>query len=113
MATTFNLTTYPLDDSTRFSVDVMTITDQMDSGAVSVRVMSNDTYGNLRCVFSPMTESQSANFHSYLITNRATEFDIAYNGKTYRGYIDGRSIDYRVRYGEFHFWSFDFRGAVQ
>jgi hypothetical protein len=109
----FDLTTYPLSDRTRMD-DILTVArDVMDDGTLGVRVLGDDTWRVIGCEFEPMSESTSAAFSSYLITNRATELDMVFTFgsplETYRGYI-WSAPRFTIKEGIYHIWRFDFRG---
>jgi len=114
MATAFDLTTYPLADRTQFVSDHTAVRDVLDDGNMRIRVLGDDTFRLIRCVFMPMSKSESAAFENYLITNRATDFTMTFAWSSpedvYTGYIWG---DPRLTVnGPLHFWSFDFRGKA-
>lgn len=112
---TFDLTTYPLRDSTRIEDDSPDKLDQLDDGDYRYRVLGSADVEKIRCVFNPMTETEKLAFEAYLRANRGTNFDILTEDSsptiTYRGYIVPRSVRGAKRDG---FWtmSFDFRGKV-
>ena len=108
---TFNLTLYPLEQATTLRPTLGTNIDQMDDGALHIRTLNPETYNTIRCVFQPMSASDSANFYAYLVTNRATELDIAHNGEIIRGYIDGNSVTEDIDNG-LHFWKFRLKGQL-
>ena len=85
----------------------------MDDGSFRLRTLTTVQPTVITCVFSPMTESQSSDFETYLYSVAGTELDITHNGKTYRGYIDGKTVDKAISDGALHWWSFAFKaGAV-
>ncbi len=112
MATTFDVTTYPLETSSRFKPSLGTKIDRMSDGSIKVREISSIKPATVSCVFTPQTESESATFLAYLETNKSTEFDIVHNGRTYRGYIDGDSLRAEVTDGILHWWAFDLQGRL-
>ena len=115
MATTFPLSTYPLSDKTRMDDDHVVARDRLDDGSMRIRVLGSDTFRIIRCVFEHLTEAQASTFEAYLITNRATEFDMVIDSQspitTYQGYIwsDPRIS---VTSGFLYTFQFDFRGKV-
>lgn len=86
MATTFDVTSYPLDAATRFSHQPRVARDVLDDGSPRVRVLGDD-YAEIDLVFEPMDSSTAQAFEGYIYTNIATEFDITHRGATYRGYL--------------------------
>ena len=110
MATTFDTTTYPLETSTRFKHGLGTKLDRLSDGSVRSRVTTTNKPIEIQCVFSPQSESDSESFLQYLYDNAGTEFDITHNGKTYRGFIDGDSLDNSVTEGVIYWWSFTLSG---
>jgi len=115
MATAFDLTTYPLDDQTRFQSDKTVMRDILDDGNMRIRVLGDDTFRTISCVFQLMSESSSAAFENYLITNRATEFTMTFGfgspQDVYTGYI-WSAPQVTVTEGVWHTWAFDFRGKA-
>lgn len=115
MATTFDLTTYPLSDRSRFVDDHTVARDLLDDGTMRIRVLGASTFRIIRCVFEHLTEADAATFEAYLITNRATLFDMVFPFDspvtTYQGYIWSTPQN-TVTNGTFHVVSFDFRGVV-
>lgn len=112
MATTFDVTTYPLETSSRFKPELGTTLDRMSDGTVKLRQTTSIKPAKVTCVFTPQNAASSATFLAYLETNAATEFDIVHNGRTYRGYIDGKSIEPTVTDGILHWWTFDLLGRL-
>lgn len=110
MATTFDITTYPLETSTRLKRGLGTKVDRMSDGSVRSRVMTTNYPVDIQCTFTPQFETEAAAFISYLTTNAATEFDITHNGITYRGFIDGETVEANITDGVIHWWSFTFIG---
>lgn len=111
MPTTFPLSTYPLDDRTRFKDDHIVKRDKMDDGSLYVRVVGSGTDRLIRCVFSPMYSDDAETFAEYLRTNRTTDFDLIYKSVTYRGYI-WSDIDIDPFDGDCSMVSFDFCGEA-
>lgn len=110
--TAFDTDNYPLDTATKFKPGLGTKLDQMDDGSVHLRVLTTLRPIEIGCVFSPQSEEHSAAFETYLYDNAAIEFDIVHNGKTYRGYIDGETVDKSVSHGVVHYWAFTFKGEA-
>lgn len=111
MATTFNLTTYPLDDSTSFrDIDGTRLT-VFDDETVALQDTGNEAR-EIRCKFSPMSAADGQTLVAYLRTNKATEFDIVIEGITYRGYFYGPR-DIKNFDGDFVTVSARFRGVAQ
>lgn len=113
MATTFPFVSYALRDSTGIT-DSLTVTREvLDDGTPVIRTLGASTYRTLSCVFVPMTLSDAQALVDYVVTNRATEFDMvdtdALGSSTYRGYIWS---DVRVAHedGVIASVSFDFYG---
>lgn len=111
MATTFPLSTYPLEDRSTFVDEYRVSRDVLDDGSMSLAVLGDTHYRLVRCVFSPLTAATSATFETYLQTNRSTEFDLVYQGITYTGYI-WSDIRTEPLEGALTRVSFDFRGEV-
>lgn len=111
MATTFDLTTYPLQDATQFGHRLSGMVDIMDDGTLRYRSLSSDSFAEIRCRFEPMSAATSAAFETYITNNSATEFEITYNSKTWRGYIDPRTPLMSTE-GPWHTWSFNFKGKA-
>lgn len=107
--TDFDTTTYPLETSTRFRPDLGTEIDQLDDGTYQLRVLTTLRPIVISCMFTPQSETVSGAFETYLYDNCATLLDIVHNGKTYRGYIDGKTVDKSVSDGTTHWWSFEFK----
>jgi len=112
MATTFDLATYPLETKTKFKPSLGTKLDKMSDGAVRCRTLTTLKPMDISCVFCPQDEAESVAFEAYLYANAAIEMDIIHNTKTYRGYIDGESVDKGVSNGVTHWWSFAFAGRA-
>jgi len=111
MATAFPIVTYPLDTSTRFQDHTMTRATKMASGPVHIHLLSDDTYRTINCRFSPAYGVDADALIQYLRTNRVTEFDVDYNGTTYRGYFIG-DIETENRDGDVAFVSVEFYGIT-
>jgi hypothetical protein len=86
MATTFDVTSYPLEASTRFIHQPRVARDTLDDGSPRIRVLG-DEYAEIDLVFEPMNATTAQAFEGYIYTNIATEFDITHRGATYRGYL--------------------------
>jgi hypothetical protein len=112
MPTTFDFDTFPLETKTKFTPRLGTKLDVMTDGTPRLRVLTTLKPIDINCVFSPQSEEQSAAFESYLYDNAAIEFDIPHNSKTYRGYIDGDTLDKSISNGVTHWWSFTFVGRA-
>jgi len=110
--TAFDTTTYPLETSTRFKPSLGTKLDRLTDKSLRLRVLTTLRPMTIRCVFSPLSESSSEAFLQYLYTNAVTELDITHNGVTYRGYIDGDSLDCGASDGVLLWWSFDFEASA-
>lgn len=91
MATTFPFSSYTLEDSTGISDSLNVSREILDDGTPVIRTLGASTFRALSCTFIPMTISDAQALVDYLITNRATEFDMvdadALGSSTYRGYI--------------------------
>lgn len=87
MATTFPLSTYKLDDTTRFADSVRYVRQELDDGTPALAVLGDTRYRVIRCVFGPMYGDTSKTLETYLVDNLGTEFDIVYKSNTYRGYL--------------------------
>lgn len=112
MATAFDVTTYPLETSTGFNSGLGTRTDRTASGGVRIRKVSSSRPALIRCEFIPLFETESDSFWGYITANEMTEFDIAHEGRTYRGYIDGETVQNSPRDGVLSVWSFDFEAVA-
>lgn len=112
MATDFDLDTYPLETRTRFRHGLGTKVDRLSDKSVRARVITTNKPIQIQCVFCPQTEAESAAFLDYLEANAATEFNIPHNGKTYRGFIDGDTLDNTPSHGVIHWWVFTFEGNL-
>lgn len=77
MATTFPVSTYPLNDRTRITGAKPVKRDIMDDGTPRFRSLGDGNYRMLRIVFNPLTEQEMQDLLDYLNTNKATEFDVA------------------------------------
>jgi hypothetical protein len=115
MATAFPIATYPLGGRTRFVDDHTIKRDVLDDGTMRVRVVGASTYRTISCSFEFISETVSAALEAYLITNRATEFDIPLEFgsplTTYRGYFWSNATT-SVTNGQLHTVTIQFRGAV-
>lgn len=112
MATAFDVTTYPLDTQTGFKMDLGTRVNRAADGTPTLRVMKPAQPASLRCIFMPQTQAASQSFWTYLVNNRATEFDIVHNGRTYRGYIDGETLEQEEKNGVWQYWAFNFEAII-
>lgn len=110
MATTFPLDLYPLDTKTKFKPNLGTKLDRLSDGTVRSRVTTTERPITIQCVFSPQSAADSEAFLEYLYTNTAMQFDLPHNGVTYRGYIDGETLDNSPSSGILHWWTFVFEG---
>jgi hypothetical protein len=86
MATTFDLTSYPLSSDTKVQSQPPIVRDVMDDGSPRIRVMGNE-HATIQLFFNPMDASTAQAFEDYISVNFATEFDIDVNNQTYRGYL--------------------------
>lgn len=91
MATTFDLTTYTLEDRTRFSDEPTAAHDIMDDGSMRVRELRDSEYRLFRCTFTPRLGADADTLVQYLRGNVSTEFDLVHEGTTYRGYFMGKA----------------------
>lgn len=112
MATTFDLTTYALEDRTRFSDEPTAAHDVMDDGSLRVRVLRDTEYREFKCIFTPRAGADVDTLVQYLRANVATEFDLVHEGTTYRGYFMGKA-DTSHTDGDFGRVTMKFRGAAQ
>lgn len=110
MATDFDLDTYPLETRTRCKPSLGTKLDYLSDRSVRLRAITNLKPIKIACVFCPQSQFESSAFQTYLQANATTELNIPHNGRTYRGYIDGDSLDTNVTHGVIHWWAFDFIG---
>lgn len=108
----FNETDYPLEKRTRFKLSLGTKVDRAGDNSPRIRSVSDVNPADLACKFTPMSESDSEAFWTYLQSVRLTELDISHNGRTYRGYIDGSSLKQYEDNGVLQYWAFDFVAVV-
>lgn len=91
MPTAFPFASYTLRDSTTLSDSLTISRETLDDGTPVIRTLGSVTYRTLSCTFVPMTISDAQAMVTYLVDNRATEFDMldtdALGAATYRGYI--------------------------
>jgi len=115
MATTFPVSTYPLEEATRMEDDDPVMLDVLDDGEMRMRVLGNSSFHRVRLAFTPMTPQQKDTFATYIRTNRATEFDLTTDSTSpailYRGYIVPSSTRYNPDNGYYRV-TMDFRGKV-
>jgi len=115
MATTFPVSTYPLEEATRMEDDDPVMLDVLDDGEMRLRVLGTSSYQRIRCSFTPMTPQQKDTFAAYIRTNRAVEFDLTTDSTSptilYRGYIVPATARYNPRSG-YYSVTMDFRGKV-
>jgi hypothetical protein len=109
--TDFDVTSYPLEISTRFSPSLGTKIDVTSDGTPRSRTLTSVRPIKINCVFNPLSAAASEEFEDYLYANAAVELDITHNGKIYRGFIDGDSVDKQLA-GPFHLWTFSFMGRA-
>jgi len=113
MATTFPFSSYTLEDSTGVTDSLNVSRELMDDGTPVIRTLGSATFRTMSCQFLPMSISDAQALADYLVTNRATEFDMldadALGSSTYRGYVWS---DIRVQHtsGVLARVSFDFYG---
>lgn len=108
MATDFDVTTYPLETNTKFKPSLGTKLDKISGGGRRLRVLTTTKPMQITCVFNPQSATASNAFLTYMRDNAATQFNITHNSRTYRGYIDGDSLDCGISDGVLHWWSFVF-----
>lgn len=115
MPTTFDLTTYPLEQASRVEDDSPDKLDILDDGRFRYRVLGTTFPYRWRLVFTPMSDTEKRAFELYLRTNRGIEFDVTPQDSsptvTYRGYVAPKSLRGVKRDG---LWtmSLDFRGSI-
>lgn len=111
MATIFPLATYPLSPKTGFLDNHVMGRDDMDDGSINVRILGDNTYRTIKCVFVEMSSTNADVFEEYLRYNRAVEFDIVYKTKTYRGHI-WSDVKVNYKHSDSAVVSFAFKGVV-
>ena len=115
MATTFPISTYPLEQATRMEDDDPVVLDVLDDGEMRLRVLGASSFHLVRCAFTPMSPQTKDTFAAYVRANRATEFDLSTDSTSpaiiYRGYIVPSSVRYNPSSG-YYSVTMDFRGKV-
>lgn len=87
MATSFPQSTYPFEDRTSFEDDNNVEFTKMSDGTLRSRTLSDNQYRTFTVCFAPLEGSDAESLSDYLRSNRTTEFDIDYQGNTYRGFF--------------------------